>query len=199
MTSLIAFVLIAAPQKAEDPRHMAHAAYFAGSRTEDPTAPGGYGTSDRYPAPVPSQFARTSRLQAVLRQTAAGAELWIANGGGQDAWLPTADSNILGFLEAKDPQGVWRPIEYHWWYTCGNSYHRLSLPAGFGWRFDRPLPSAGEPTTIRWRTARQDRPLVSNEIPARIPASRYFLAPQDARDYEVKVQAGLPVMMHRRD
>lgn len=178
-----------------DPRYIQYAAYIAGSKVMDPEAPGGFGPSDRYPAVVKDlKLLGNAGPKATLVRTKKGFVLHLANAGPKEVWFRAGDSNLLGYLEAKDSRGVWRPIEYKPWYTCGNSYHRVQLPAGMGWSFEREVPTGDLKTSVRWRFTGPDE-LISNEVASTIPSTRFELEPKSKSEWKLHEGWGYPVLV----
>lgn len=192
---MIATLLILTGQVSTDVKYMNRAVYMAASELKDPLAPGGFGTSDRKPMEIRDRNLLGTAARAVLSRTKTGFTLWLVNGGREPAWFRAADSNILGWLEAKDGSGNWKPIEYHVWSDCGNSYHRVAALPGHGWRFDVAIPNGKLKTSVRWRTIGADgTDIVSNEVGANIPLERFSLSPNTEKDNRLQ-SATVPILM----
>jgi hypothetical protein len=175
---------------------MQQATYFAGS-IADPLA-SGYGTSSNMPKPIGDKNLLGKGLQAILSKAEKGLDLEIANGGASEAWLRAGDSNILGYLQAKDANGTWRPIEFHYWMTCGNSFHRVQLPIGQAWTFAISLPSVGSVTQIRWHYQSGQAELNSNVVEVLLPATRFQLPPTFEDSQELAITGDYPILMPKR-
>jgi hypothetical protein len=134
---------------------------------------------------------------ATLSATKQGLGLVLANGGPTTAWIHAGDSNILAYLEAKDANGLWRPIEYKPWYTCGNSYHRLGLPASEGWQFEISIPRGSLKSKVRWRYYGRngESELLSNEVEFSLPPTRFKLEPILTATCEVSTRWGPPTLI----
>jgi hypothetical protein len=161
-----------------DLRFMQHAAYFAKS-IADPTAPGGFGGTEDGSEPEVVSIAHADRegVQAFLFAEDKRLKLALVNGGKKEQWLRAGDSDILGYLQAKDNKGVWQPIEYHWFYGCGNSLHRIQLPPMKLLMFKVPMPSGSFKTSVRWHYKSGKEELNSNELTVSIPRERFMLPP----------------------
>lgn len=125
---IAALFLIATQAQKPEGNYMGPARYYAGSNLPDPQAAGGYGTSDRLPVRITDRALLGNSARPVLSRTGSVFTLWVVNGGTQPTWFRAADSNILGWLEARDASGKWKPIEFHQWYSCGNSYPDWGFP-----------------------------------------------------------------------
>src|SRR4029079_11871070 len=79
--------------------------------------------------------------------------------------------------EALDAHGNWKPVEYLPSSWCGNSYHRVFLPAGQLWTFRAPVYDGDFATTMRFalRPKSGDAPIYSNEFPGRIYATQFSI------------------------
>lgn len=196
MLNAIAFAVVAAQGQAIeiDAKFMAHATYHAGSAIKDPTAPGGFGPSDNLPVPIANAELLSPYARARLSIKDGVATLTLTNGSKEVVWLNAADSNLLGFMEAKDAKGAWKPIEYHWRYTCGNSFHRVALPPAHGLIFETPLPTGPLKTKVRWRIASGQTTITSNETVASIPNERFQLSPEDRLMHELRTTGEYPVL-----
>jgi hypothetical protein len=183
MLSLIASLALAQTNPVVKNDYMTWAFYPAASRIDDQEAPGGFGRGNNFPKPMNR---KGEKLMAVLEKTGKGIRVSVFNGSNQSAWLQAADSNLMGFLEAKDRSGVWQPIQFHHWYTCGNSYHRVNVPSKHGWEYQVDIPSGSVKTHVRWRLDMGETKLVSNELPFSLPATRFRLSPEMAQSYKLK-------------
>lgn len=103
---------------------------------------GGFGPSDNRPRAA--AIARTGGLflaidptAAPLRDGHAAVRVHLANGSDADIVLPALDSHV-GIVQQARLDGHWVPIEAQATTSCGNSCHRLRLPAGSLWTFDLP-------------------------------------------------------------
>jgi hypothetical protein len=197
MVALIALALTAPIQDLNpDQLYMQVGTYMAASRAGDPQALGGFGASDRFHKPMDRVYLKHG-VSAQLVENKFGFLLVLANGSQGETWFRAGDSNILAHMEAKDRSGVWRPIEYKPWYSCGNSYHRLNLPAGEGWVFSVPIPRGSFETQVRWKYYGGETPLYSNELTHGIPETRFVLSPADSAKYEISTQFGPPTLMFK--
>jgi len=178
-----------------NPDYMQLARYIAGSAVEDPEAIGGFGWSSNRPKPVNDRKLLGNGLTVTLRRNGGALSLTIANGGRQVEWLRAGDSNILGFLEAKDKGGNWIPIEFQPWYTCGNSYHRVGVTPGHGWTFDAPVPTGNLKTQVRWRYRSRGIEHTSNPVSTTIPARRFELEPSVRASNAIKFDGDFPYLV----
>ncbi|MCO5298101.1 MAG: hypothetical protein M9921_14730 [Fimbriimonadaceae bacterium] len=194
--SLLAAIVLLGPQGVQagtSLRFMQPAVYRAGS-VPDPLAAGGYGASDNAPKPMWDKRLLAEGPKATLTPGRDQLILTVTNGSKTDIWFHAADSNLLGYLEAKDARGVFRPIQYHQWYTCGNSYHRVGLPPGTGWTFS-VMPSPGTfHSTVRWRYRHQGSDLVSNELRQSISLTAFDLDPGVSAHHELWLEGDYPVL-----
>lgn len=59
------------------------------------------------------------------------------------------DSRLYMKVQAKDQNGAWRDIEYLPSSWCGDSYHRIELPAAHYWKLQTPIYEGGFKTKLR--------------------------------------------------
>lgn len=178
-----------------DLRFMQLARYVAGSDLADPQALGGFWSADVQPKPIPDLKLLGRATMATLKRVGERLVLTLANSGKEVAWIHAGDSNLLGFLEAKDTGGNWRPIEYQPWYTCGNSYHRVGLPSGQGWTFTVPVPPGNLKTQVRWRHQRRGETIYSNSLATTIPSTRFDLEPAVRAKSKVRYDGDFPFLV----
>lgn len=84
-------------------------------------------------------------------QTCTGIALRLINAANKPLKLTAQDSRISIVQEAKDADGVWRPITTLPGSFCGNSYHQVTLKAGRYWEFAAPLYEGEFETELRFR------------------------------------------------
>lgn len=185
-------------QERPDPKYMQHASYPAASPVKDPTAPGGFATCDRLPTRVKDTELLLRGLGVYLSKANGELTLRLVNGSSVPVWFRAADSDIQAMLEAKTSRGKWAPIEFHWLYTCGNSYHRVQLPTGHQWSFRIPVTSGSFKTKVRWSYVDEKRSLRSNEIDVTIPKERFELDPTMAAMYRLQDFEGLLRLTEKR-
>ncbi|HMS54406.1 MAG TPA: hypothetical protein PKA27_03310 [Fimbriimonadaceae bacterium] len=190
MTAILAVAVLAQTPKAN---HMTLAKYPAGSLAVDTTAPGGHGTSNNYPKPIERGELKGKGLTALLLPSKHGVVVYVGNDLGE-SWLHAADGNLLGYLEAKNSKGEWAPIEYHPWYTCGNSYHNVQLPAGKSWAFFSPMLYGNFRTQIRWQLAGPGPDLISNEIQWDLNPERLTLPSDLAKTHFIEMGWKVPTL-----
>lgn len=191
---LLATTLLDQTPAAPDLAYMQGARYFAASPA-DPEAPGGYGTSDNQPY---SYFQQGTGLRATLEKGKGGVTLRLGNAGPDGVWLRAADSNLTAYLEAKDKSGAWRPIEWHHQITCGNSWHRVLLPAQHAWTFSVTLPAGTFKTQIRWRFKSAELEILSNAMTYSLPPSRFEIEPRLRDQYTLGTQGEMPTLAFSR-
>lgn len=191
---LVASVALGQAQTAPDLQYMQAARYIAGSPA-DPEAIGGYGTSDNLPY---SFFQQGNGLRATVEQGKGGVTVRLGNAGPTEVWLRAADSNLTAYLEAKDESGAWRPIEWHHQITCGNSWHRVLLPAQHAWTFSVGLPSGGLRTQLRWHFKSAELEIVSNVMSFSLPLTRFQLEPSLGKEWMLSTQSGMPTLVFER-
>ena len=116
MIAILPFLLFATIGDQEpatpDLRTMQMAQYLAGSAAADLEAAGGFGTSENVPVVLPRGELPDIGVRALLKKTKTGLSFTLANGGNTAAWFYAGDSRILAWLEAKDANGDWKPIEW---------------------------------------------------------------------------------------
>jgi len=153
---------------------------LAGSRP-DPKAPGGYSPSDNFPKALGGRnIGRDGELSLIalpnetlpFGNTAQGFALLFVNRTRSEAWFPAADSQLAIIREALDAEGKWRPIERLPRTMCGNSYHRVFLPAKSYWQFAAPVYSGTYQTKLRF-VLQGEKPMYSNEFEGAINPEQF--------------------------
>ncbi len=160
--------------------HMLPACCLAGSRV-DQQAIGGFGSSDNAPQKIATaNLGRDGQLALVafpeqivpIANQQQGMRLRLVNRTRREAVFPASDSRVSIVQEAKDAKGRWRPIEYLPASWCGNSDHRVFLPAGHYWEFAVPIYSGTSKTKLRF--VLQGKPsLYSNEFEGSINPGQF--------------------------
>ena len=178
-----------------DLRPMQMASYFAGSMAVDQSALGGFGTSENYPNRLDRSQLPKRGVRALLTKSREGLTITLANGGGSESWFWAGDGRVLAWLEAKDAKGKWQPIEYLPWYTCGNSYHRVQLPAGHGWTWNVTVPKGAHQSSVRWHYKSGQDEMLSNVVRASIPIERFHLDAKLSKMNEIRTDWGTPTLM----
>lgn len=125
---------------------MEEARYPAASTKPDTTAPGGFGGSENFPV---ANDATTAESFLSLKRVGERVEVTVSNSETPDLWIQAADSNLRGWLEARVGD-EWKPIQYHQWSTCGNSYHSVFLPVGHHWTYSVAVPKGSLKTEVRF-------------------------------------------------
>ena len=153
---------------------------LAGSRA-DTEAPGGYGTSDNFPAKLRNKDHGADGMISLValpeeRLTFAGSyegfRLLLINRSNKEAALEASDSRLPIVQQARDKGGSWRSIEYLPSSWCGNSFHRVFLPAGTCWAFTAPRYTGKLRTKLRFVLEGQG-PIYSNEFEGSINPSQF--------------------------
>lgn len=191
----VLLLAVLAPQSKPEGNFISPARYIAGSRVHDTRAPGGFGSSDRFPVAVADRRMLFSVPKAFLKAESGGFDIWLTNGGKSTAWFHAADSNLRAVLEAKDARGQWRPIEFHYWASCGNSYHRVALGQNEGWNFKVVVPKGPLRTQVRWHLYNNETDLFSNGVDAGIPRERFELSPEMAKGQRLRFDWGVPTLV----
>lgn len=153
---------------------------FAGSRM-DKQALGGYGTSHNNPKRIIDHkvgrdgqvvLLALSRERVPFNRNYQGLRLLLVNCTKREAAFPATDSQLSIVQEAKDAKGKWRPIEYLATSWCGNSEHRVFLPAGHYWEFAAPTYTGSMKTKLRF-VLRGKKSLYSNEFDGSINPGQF--------------------------
>ena len=152
------------PTDASDPgttnvREIQTAIYIAGSPIHDDQALGGFASSRNMPKTITDDMAYVrGRLQLIAQPQAnksvsgeGGMRLLLINATAERVALQATDSRLAIVQEAKDESGNWRAIEAAASSWCGNSSHRMFLPAGQYWSFSAPVYDGDFATTLRFR------------------------------------------------
>jgi hypothetical protein len=153
---------------------------LAGSRV-DKQAIGGFGQSDNAPKKVTApNIGRDGQLALVAFPQKAvsfaykyrGMRMLLINRTKREVEFPASDSRISILQEAQDSKGDWKPIEYLPFSWCGNSSHRVFLPAGHYWEFAAPVYTGTKKTKLRF-VLQGKQPLYSNEFEGSINPGQF--------------------------
>jgi hypothetical protein len=151
------------PSDASDPgassvRKIQIGNYAAGSPIHDDQALGGFASSGNMPQRITDDMKYVrGRLQLIAQPQAnesvsggGGMRLLLINATAEQVALQATDSRLAIVQEAKDESGNWQAIEAAPSSWCGNSYHRIFLPAGQYWSFLAPVYDGDFATTLRF-------------------------------------------------
>ncbi len=153
---------------------------YVGSRVDE-QATGGFGPSNNMPKKIDEKAGgRKGKVSLValpsetvpFKQQYRGFRLLLVNRTKAEAAFRAADSQLSIVQEAKDAQGKWRPIEVLPSRLCGNSYHRVFLPAGQYWEFASPVHSGSMKTKLRF-VLLEKTPIYSNEFAGSIDPGQF--------------------------
>jgi len=118
------------------------------------------GDSDRHAEPEPvtgkKQFAKNT-LSVIVHEDnvlpffayTKGLRVEVANTTPDTIRFNAQDNRLSMKVQAKDPQGHWRDIEYLPNSWCGNSYHTVTLPESRYWTFVTPVYEGTIQTKLR--------------------------------------------------
>ncbi|MBX3115394.1 MAG: hypothetical protein KF836_12580 [Fimbriimonadaceae bacterium] len=188
MLTAITFAALLAPP----PVYMSRATYPAGSTKEDPTAIGGFGTSNLLPtknnSKTPKEFLTLAVVQGAVNVT-------ISNLDQPDLWLPAADSNLRAWLEVQDGD-TWKPAQFQYWASCGNSYHKVFLEQGFHHQYKVEIPVGDWKTNMRFALMTMDsKPKYSKPISVSTAKTIMQLDPEKATEYKVDTRWTIPTLL----
>ncbi len=152
---------------------------YAGSRS-DKHALGGFGSSDNAAKRITTQHSGTRSLALLalpdnivsFNKSYRGFRLLLINGTKSEVAFAASDSRLPIIQEALDSKGRWRPVEYLPESWCGNSYHRVFLPARHYWQFAVPAYTGKQRSRLRF-VLQQQRPIYSNEIEGSINPTQF--------------------------
>ena len=173
---------------------MKPAQYPAASPVPDQTAPGGFSPSSNLPTKIPGE----PKLDLLSLTEKNGTFIVrIANTATNDLWLRASDSNLIAWLEAKSGD-TWKPIQFHYWASCGNSYHAVNLPIGYEFVYKVPVARGTLRTQVRLAALRV--PPVGSQptslpvehsvpVPFSIDPAQFSLSPEIAKDSEIRGSA----------
>lgn len=177
--------------------YMQHASYPGASIKEDTTAPGGHATSNNLPL---ANTGKTPQVFTHLFRNGDKVEITLSNVTQDEIWITAADGNLRLWLEAKQ-NDKWLPIQYHQWYTCGNSYHRVVLQPGFHFTYKPIIPSGTYATEIRlgYNASSIDGPQhqvqYSSTIKANIDPKVFSLDPELSKTSRIRTDWAAPTLV----
>jgi len=93
-------------------------------------------------------------------------KLYVINKSDSSMTFSTCGGNLNLTAEALDVDGKWKPIEYHVYSSCGNSYYNITLDTNEFWSFPVPIYKGKYKTKLRFvlSTERLQEDYFSNEI-----------------------------------
>ncbi|RBP44420.1 hypothetical protein DES53_104240 [Roseimicrobium gellanilyticum] len=170
--------------KPMDAKTMCTAFCHAGSRV-DTECPGGFGKSDNDPVKLDaSKPGKPDELSLVALPSAAvsfhgmsrGFKLLLINRTHAEKTFAASDSTLNIIREAMDTDGKWKPIESLPRTFCGNSFHRVFLPAGHCWEFPVPEYTGTQKVRMRFALLRGQKmdPLYSNEFDGSVNPEQFI-------------------------
>ena len=180
-----------------EPPHMTQARYLAMSSEPDTQAPGGYGTTDNKAV---LNNANTPREFLSIRRVGDQVEVNIVNRNNSNLWVQATDSNMRGWLEAKK-DGKWVPIQYHWWSSCGNSYHRVKIAEGHHFSYQPVIAKGDFKTEVRFtlltnqNRSREMEPVSSAPVKMSISEGSFELGPKESEEYKVTLDWTVPTLI----
>lgn len=174
------------------PIFMERAIYPAASPIKDSDALGGHGTSSNLPKSItknsPKEFLSIVRKDSKLT-------IQITNHNTPNLWLRAADGNLIAWLEAKVGD-TWKPIQYHYWITCGNSYHRINLPIGQQFTYEPKIPSGPLKTELRFALFDSDEnPTYSKSVTTAIHTNILKLSPELTKESKLTTKWTTPTLV----
>lgn len=88
--------------------------------------------------------------------------IYVVNRSSEDIVLNAQDGSIYLMLEFQGESGNWIRAQGYWPSWCGNSYHRVPVPAGYYLLTSGYQPINGVGQTVRYRIHKQSFVAVSN-------------------------------------
>ncbi|MBA4292622.1 hypothetical protein C0431_06585 [bacterium] len=174
------------------PIYMERAVYPAASPIKDTEAIGGHGTSTNLPKPITKNS--TKELISIIRQDSK-LTIQITNHNKSNLWLRAADGNLIAWLEAKIGD-TWKPIQYHYWITCGNSYHRINLPIGQQFTYEPKIPAGSLKTELRFALyALNEKPTYSKPLTTTIHPDILKLSPELTKESKLTTKWVTPTLV----
>jgi hypothetical protein len=174
------------------PIYTERAIYPATSPIKDSEALGGHGTSTNLPKPITKNSPK--ELISIIRQNSK-LTIQITNHKTPNLWLRAADGNLIAWLEAKVGD-TWQPLQYHYWITCGNSYHRINLPIGQQFTYEPNIPVGTLRTQIRLALLTSDsKPTYSAPYLTAIHSNLLTLNPEISRESKLTTKWTTPTLV----
>lgn len=118
-------------------------------------------------------------LETNIRDFIAG----ITNYSLDTIWIPIQDKSVISILEAKDENGLWKPIQFWPISGCGDSYYSHSIPPGQSLLFTVKKDFGEYTTQMRLRLHATDTILISQEFLGSIDASMFKIKENVIQDY----------------
>lgn len=174
------------------PIFMERAIYPAASLIKDSDALGGHDTSFNFPKPIIKDSPK--ELLTIVRKDSK-LTIQITNHNTPNLWLRAADGNLIAWLEAKVGD-TWKPIQYHYWITCGNSYHRINLPIGQQFTYKPNIPVGTLRTQLRLVVfVADEQPVYSAPYLTAIHPDIIKLSPETAKESKLTTKWTTPTLV----
>jgi hypothetical protein len=166
--------------------------YAKGPDRKDLAGYGGWSGSDNEARPFQSQvpFKKNdlglfiSGNSETWQGFSKGRKVYLSNASHDTMYFPAQDSRLYMKVQAKDPAGEWRDIEYLPGSWCGNSYHTLALNPAQYWDFVMPLYEGSMPAKLRIRLeyritsklyeGNRNEVLYSNEVEGSVNPAQFW-------------------------
>ena len=98
--------------------------------------------------------------------------------------ISSRDWHLFLIQEAKNQNGDWKPIEYHKYSWCGNSYQSEKLEPNGILKTESKVYNGNFQTQIRFKLLNQNKVYYSNSIPGFVNLSQ-FAIPNDITKYRI--------------
>lgn len=144
----------------------------------------GFTRSSDLPLPIPWRHEQIGGVRIIAdpnrrtRLTDGGAAfiVWITNETDESVWFDASDSRLFVVREALHWNGEWTAVEYVPRSWCGNSYHRVELPARTLWEFAAPVYDGALMVSMRFVLSihkRGSEPIYSNVFRGRVTLDQF--------------------------
>ena len=183
------------PDPADDTDGLYSFWYWAGSKIKDKEALGGFAHSDNYPKPCADDglgepgvlSLLASPEETLLVRDRPGMRLRLINRTTKLQSFSACDSHLHIVREARTKEGDWKVIDSFPRPICGNSFHRVFLPANHYWSLAAPMSQGSCRTKLRFRLETDvaggipigEQTYLSNEFDGEIDPARFKHADQD--------------------
>lgn len=121
---------------------------FRGGWAESSNTPENINPKNNFPENTLSVVVRTD-MKDTIYGDCNGIKVFVANQSSEEVKFNAQDSRLYMKVQAQNPKGEWKDIEYLPSSWCGNSYHTLTLEKNDYWSFLTPVYEGDFKTKLR--------------------------------------------------
>lgn len=114
-------------------------------------------------------------------------QVWIINNSDDTVTIPVQDWSYICILQGRAKDGLWYPVQYWNFSTCGNSYSDKHFPPKTANSFVTTIPREGDfATKLRYKLLGKNNFYYSNEFDGKIDRCQFVEDSSSYRRYGIK-------------